>query len=139
MLKIGVKLAQFYAEVFDCVFVPPQRDQLGEWLEKGTGVENASLTGIHLRLPGFDNTGPTLEIYSYSNIKEKLPPAANRQGFGHIAFSVDNVAQTLDKVIANGGETLGEIVIREIDGVGTITFVYGTDPEGNILELQNWS
>jgi hypothetical protein len=34
---------------------------------------------------------------------------------------------------------VGEIVSVEIPGAGRITFVYVTDPEGNIVELQHWS
>ena len=34
---------------------------------------------------------------------------------------------------------VGEIVERPIDGVGMITFAYVTDPEDNIIELQQWS
>ena len=133
------KLVQFYEEVFECVFVPPKRDQSGEWLEKGTGVPNAAITGAHLRLPGFGDEGPTLEIFSYSHMEEKPPPVANRQGLGHLAFSVDNVPETLERVIENNGAALGEIVIREVAGLGKITFVYAVDPEGNILEIQNWT
>ena len=133
------RLVQFYEEVFECVFVPPQRDQSGEWLAKGTGVRNAALKGVHLKLPGFGNDGPTLEIFSYSQMEEKPPPAANRKGFGHLAFSVDNVQETFQKIIENGGRSLGEIMVRDVAGVGQITFVYATDPEGNILEIQNWS
>lgn len=133
------RLAQFYQEVFQCTFVPPRRSQSGKWLEKGTGVPNAALEGIHLRLPGYDAEGPTLEIYAYAHMEEKPPPAANRQGLGHLAFSVDNVPEILNKVLEHGGATLGEVVTRDIQGVGQITFVYAADPEGNILEIQNWS
>ena len=133
------KLVHFYEEVFDCVFVPPQRDQSGDWLSKGTGVENAALQGMHLRLPGFGDNGPTLEIFSYSQVEEKLPPVANRLGFGHLAFSVDNVQQRLEQVIKHGGSTVGQVVEKEVPGVGTLTFVYATDPEDNIVEIQNWS
>ena len=58
-------LADFYIKVFECKPVLPERDIKGDWLEKGTGVKNASLRGIHLLLPGFDNDGPTLEIFQY--------------------------------------------------------------------------
>ena len=42
-------------------------------------------------------------------------------------------------VVHRGGSELGEITVREVAGVGTITFVYLKDPEGNILEIQHWS
>lgn len=133
------KLVRFYEDVFDCVDQPPQRDLSGDWLAKGTGVPDAALTGKHLLLPGFDEHGPTLEIFSYMQMEEKLPPAANRLGLGHLAFRVDDVFEILDKVISAGGEVLGEVVQREIPGYGTLTFVYATDPEGNIVEIQTKS
>ena len=61
------KLADFYTTVFECVIVPPERNQSGDWLSKGTGVPNAHLRGAHLRLPGYGENGPTLEIYQYDH------------------------------------------------------------------------
>ena len=60
------RLARFYEEVFGCAPVPPERHLGGEWLSKGTGVENAQFSGVHLRLPGYGEEGPTLEIYQLS-------------------------------------------------------------------------
>ena len=133
------KLVRFYERVFDCVYLPPQRVLSGDWLARGTGVPGAVIEGKHLRLPGFDQGGPTLEIFSYAEMQENHLPAANRIGLGHLAFSVDDVPGILEEVIACGGKALGEIVEREIPGYGTITFVYATDPEGNIIEIQNRS
>jgi len=132
-------LARFYEEVFDCEPVPPGRNQSGRWLEQGTGVPNAALRGMHLRLPGHGDNGPTLEIYQYDTVEPAGAPAANRRGFGHIAFLVDDVAATRDRVINRGGSELGQLVETDIEAVGRLTFVYLTDPEGNILEIQSWS
>jgi len=132
-------LAKFYQDVFNCKPVPPLRDQSGDWLSKGTGVENAALQGIHLRLPGHGEGGPTLEIYGYNQMLEKLPPAANRQGIGHLAFEVDDVRNTLDELQQNGGKVLGEVVTQQVAPNRTLTFVYCCDPEENIIELQQWS
>jgi len=131
-------LAEFYETVFDCVPVPPERNQSGGWLERGTGVKGAALAGVHLRLPGHGDNGPTLEIYQYQTTLSKPEPAPNRLGIGHLAFAVDDVAETLAQVIAQGGQALGEIVTVDVPGAGTISFVYAADPEGNILELQKW-
>ncbi|NAY90452.1 VOC family protein [Muricauda sp. JGD-17] len=132
-------LVAFYVETFNCKIVPPIRNQTGKWLEKGTGVKNATLEGAHLLLPGYGESGPTLEIYQYSEIitQDFTPP--NRRGFGHIAFEVENVERTLEKLISNGGTSFGEIVKKEIIGVGEITFTYARDPEGNLIELQCWT
>jgi predicted enzyme related to lactoylglutathione lyase len=132
------KLAAFYESVFECTFVPPERDQSGQWLADGTGVKDAHLNGVHMRLPGHGENGPTLEIYSYRRMENNLAPAANRKGLGHLAFSVDDVPGTAQKVITGGGAMLGDVITREIPGAGRITFAYVTDPEGNIIEVQRW-
>ena len=132
------KVAAFYESVFECAFVPPERDQSGQWLADGTGLKDAQLTGVHMRLPGYGDDGPTLEIFSYVQMEENLSPAANRKGLRHLAFSVDDVADTVRKVIAGGGAILGEVVTKEVPGLGRITFAYVTDPEGNIVEVQKW-
>ncbi len=133
------RLAKFYEQVFGCVPVPPERDLKGHWLEQGTGVADAHIRGIHLRLPGYGESGPTIEIFEYDPEKARLATAPNRPGWGHIAFSVEDVPAARDAVIAAGGGTVGETISVEIAGVGPITFAYVTDPEGNIIELQRWS
>ncbi len=131
-------LARFYQTVFHCEPLAPIRDISAPWLQQLTGIPDAQLQGIHLRLPGYGENGPTLEIFTYTTLEENLPPAANRKGLAHIAFAVDDVEATLEAVIAAGGRPLGEIVTTEIAGAGTLTLVYATDPEGNIIELQKW-
>ena len=59
-------------------------------------------------------------------------------GFAHLAFAVDDVEAVAQAVFDHGGTAVGELTIREIPGVGTITFQYVTDPEGNLIELQCW-
>ena len=133
------RLARFYERVFGCVPVPPMRDQQGEWLERASGVAGAHLRGMHLRLPGHGPNGPTLEIYSYDDVVAQSVPVANRAGFGHVAFAVDDVDAALAAMIAEGGTRFGQIVTREVEGAGTLHFTYARDPEGNIVELQRWS
>lgn len=131
------KLVQFYTDVFGCEPAPPERDLSGEWLDCGAGLKNASLKGMHLKLPGYGENAPTLEIFSYEEM-EKRPDGvfANRLGFSHIAFRVDNVKEIYEKALESGGHRLGEISEHIINGVGKLTFVYLTDPEGNIIEIQ---
>jgi predicted enzyme related to lactoylglutathione lyase len=131
------RLAEFYERVFECVRVPPERHLSGAWLEKGTGVPEASFSGVHLRLPGHGENGPTLEIFQYSRNEEKPHPVANREGFSHIAFEVDDVPKAMEPVLANGGTMIGEVTRSEVEGVGLLTFVYLADSEGNIIELQS--
>jgi catechol 2,3-dioxygenase-like lactoylglutathione lyase family enzyme len=132
------RLADFYTRVFGCALVPPERDLSGQWLDDATSVPNAHLYGAHMRLPGYGDTGPTLEIFQYDAELDKPTTAVNRPGFGHIAFLVDDVDAARDAVIEAGGSDVGKIVSSEIAGAGKIRFVYVADPEGNIIELQKW-
>ena len=133
------RLAQFYSEVFGCEPKGPERNLSGAWLDTVNGVPNAHIRGVHLRLPGYDDTGPTLEIFSYDQLIERGLPAANQSGFAHIAFGVDDVDEALQAVITAGGSAVGQMATKEVDGIGTLRVVYARDPEGNIVELQKWS
>ncbi len=133
-----ILLSDFYINVFNCVPKLPKRNLSGEWLDKGTGVKDAMLKGMHLHLPGYDNNGPTLEIYQYSKIIKSEKNLPNNKGFGHLAFQVDNVEKILNKAIINGATKIGEISEHYIEGVGLLRFIYIYDPENNIIELQSW-
>jgi catechol 2,3-dioxygenase-like lactoylglutathione lyase family enzyme len=134
------KLADFYIAVFGCKPQYPERDLYGEWVDSLTGIANARIRGMHLALPGYEEGGPTLEIFQYEpeDLRDR-PNAINRQGFGHIAFLTDSVEALLDRLVRHGGKPLGEVVKREYEGIGTLTVVYAADPEGNFIEIQNWS
>ena len=132
------RLATFYEEALGCARVPPERDLAGEWLDRATGLEGAHIEGIHLRLPGYDVDGPTLEIFQYGDLRERPAPRPNSPGLSHLAFAVDDVEAVAQAVFNHGGRAVGALTIREIPGVGTITFRYVADPEGNVIELQQW-
>jgi glyoxylase I family protein len=132
------ELALFYQDVFECILIPPERDLSGEWLAKGTGVKDACFAGAHFRLPGYGDSGPSLEIYQYHSNESRSSTAANREGIMHLAFEVDNVEQATAEVLRHGGSKIGAIASSEVEGVGYLTFVYVADPEGNIIELQAW-
>jgi catechol 2,3-dioxygenase-like lactoylglutathione lyase family enzyme len=133
------RLVRFYKDVFGCEPKGPERDLSADWLDRVNSVPNARLCGVHLRLPGYGNDAPTLEIFSYDQVIERGLPNANECGFGHIAFGVENVDEALQAVIAAGGGVVGEIATGEVTGAGLIRLVYARDPEGNIVELQKWS
>ena len=132
------KLSQFYQEVLGLKPVPPERHYKGEDLERGTGIKGSEVQGVHLRMPGFVDEGPTLEIYTYTIEEEAKLPAVNRPGFGHIAFSVDDVEKAQAEILRAGGGKVGEIVTLQTSTGAKVTWCYVTDPEGNIIELQTW-
>ena len=132
-------LADFYQRVFGCVPVPPERDYRGAALDAGTGLTDAVLTGVHLRLPGHGAGGPTLEIYNYASLEQAPRPEVNRPGFAHIAFEVADVESARNEVLREGGSSVGEVVTLQTKTGAKVTWCYLRDPEGNIVELQSWA
>jgi catechol 2,3-dioxygenase-like lactoylglutathione lyase family enzyme len=132
-------LADFYQKIFGCLPVPPERDLQGATIDAGTGIPGAHICGMHLSLPGYAEGGPTLEIFHYDPQAERGDPRVNRPGFGHIAFSVPDVAAARQIVLQAGGKPVGEVVSVTIATGAVVTWCYVTDPEGNIIELQAWS
>ncbi len=133
------KLVEFYEQVFGCTPATPESNLSGKWLETITGVPEAEIRVIHLRLPGHGDEGPTLEVIRYNQQEDRPETAANRPGFGHIAFAIDDVKAARDAVLAAGGGRVGDLVSVDIPGRGRLTEIYVSDPEGNIIELQKWS
>jgi predicted enzyme related to lactoylglutathione lyase len=132
-------LAGFYIDLFGCTLVPPERDLQGAHMDAGTGIPGAHLRGAHLRLPGWGDDGPTLEIFTYNVTAPRERAAVNRPGFGHIAFSVEDVPAARISVLQAGGRAVGEVVTVQIATGARVTWCYVTDPEGNIIELQSWA
>ncbi|MEX1168538.1 MAG: VOC family protein [Chloroflexota bacterium] len=132
-------LADFYERALGCLPVPPERDLAGPELSAATGVPDAALRGIHLRLPGGGPAGPTLEIFQYDPSLAHSSTAANRPGFGHIAFVVPDVPAARSIMIGQGGGSVGDVVTTATAHGRRVTWCYVTDPEGNIVELQSWS
>jgi len=132
------RLAEFYHQIFGCNPVLPGRSLAGEWVEQCTGVAGGEIRGVHLRLPGYGDDGPTLEIFQYNRSADRPETVSNRPGFAHLAFEVGDVEKARDEVMAAGGGSVGDLVTLEIPGAGTVTLIYVTDPERNIIELQKW-
>ena len=133
------RLAAFYTDLFGCELVPPERDLQSPDLDRATGLSGAHLTGAHLRLPGHGAEGPTIEIFQYDEVEATAPPRVDRGGWGHVAFQVADVPAALEAVKAAGGGSLGDVVTTTTATGRRVTWVYATDPDGNIVELQAWS
>ena len=118
------RLAAFYETVFGCTPIPPERDLSGPWLDRATGLERAQISGVHLRLPGYGDGGPTLELFQYGSMPSRQDVRPNTPGFSHIAFAVDDVAKTARAVFDAGGRPVGDVTTREMPGAGLLTFQY---------------
>ena len=133
----SAKLIEFYKDVFGCRSIGETRDLAGDWLTRMTQIPGAHIVGEHLLLPGYGADHPTLEIFSYDPPAAGTSSTVNVPGFQHIAFEVDDVSETLARILAHGGQALGELVHADYADGRRATFVYARDPEGNILELQS--
>ena len=133
------RLAAWYEGLFGCVPVPPERDYSGPDLERGTAVPDAALTGVHLRLPGHGDAGPTLEIYTFASTTDAPGRTIDHPGLGHLAFAVDDVESARRRVLEDGGSAIGEIVTLTTADGRRVTWCYVADPEGNAVELQSWA
>lgn len=131
------RLARFYIDVFGCKLQYPERDLSGEWVDRLTNINGVRIRGGHLILPGYVQ-GPTLEIFEYDPGLDRTNSGINRQGYGHIAFHVDEVEEVARQLVEHGGKILGEIIRRNCEGIGFLTAFYAQDPEGNFIEVQNW-
>lgn len=80
-----------------------------------------------------------MELIQYLNPTREYEITPDTYGFGHLSFSVADVHDALQAVIAEGGGSVGEVVTVEVPGRGLLTEVYATDPEGNIIELQSYA
>jgi len=132
------KLADFYIKIFGCSIVPPIRNYKGKDLDSAVNIKDAALNGVHLRLPGYNKSGPTLEIFSYTPALKKQNRKVNTPGITHIAFEVSDVNKLYKKVIANGGKKVGKILTLKRSDGKKVTWCYVKDPEGNMIELQKW-
>jgi catechol 2,3-dioxygenase-like lactoylglutathione lyase family enzyme len=130
-------LARFYTDVFECRRVI-RRQWDNDWIGRGMGLPGARLDVIHVALPGLDDAGATIEIFRMQELREAERPVQDRPGLMHLAFTVDDIESSVRRVVEAGGETLGEVVHADVAGTGAVAFVYARDPEGNIVELQQF-
>lgn len=132
------RLAAFYCQALGCTPMPPERDLHGDWFSAATGIDDVRVQGVHLRLPGWGDDGPTLEIFAYSHELPRPARGVNQPGLAHLAFCVDDVDAGAAAVIAAGGQLVGSMVETTIVGAGRLRFCSAADPEGNVIELQHW-
>ena len=76
-----------------------------------------------------------LEHYIKVHNRETAKPFKWKKNAQSILAAVERAR---DSVLAHNGGDLGEIVEVTIPRIGTLVFAYLTDPEGNIVEVQQW-
>ncbi|MGE4504009.1 MAG: VOC family protein [Desulfovibrionaceae bacterium] len=124
------RAAAFYAETFGFAEVSSARER-GGFIEGLVGLTNVELTWVKMTA----EDGSLLELLQYHSPRSPERPGlqeANALGCSHVAFTVDDLEATLDRVQGHGGDK-GTGVQASPDG--KVLVAYARDPEGNILEL----
>ena len=79
-------------------------------------------------------------VFKVAGADPSVPAQVTRPGLMHLAFQVDDAAETHARILAASGSKLGEVVDSGlIPGVGRAHFTYARDPDGNIVELISWT
>lgn len=122
-------VTKFFADLgFECG--DPMRLE-GAWIGQVVGLEGVELDMVSVSAP--DGSG-RLELTRFRRPVDPAPaqsPPANRLGFRHIAYEVDDIDGVVERLRANGLDTVGEIVNYE--DVYRLCYVAG--PESLIVEL----
>ena len=100
----------------------------GEWIDRIIGLENVTVEVVMARGPDGSDVFEVVRFHSPAAGAQEPAPAANRPGFRHVAFTVDDVRGVLDRVREAGWETVGR-------SSTTFLLCYVRGPEGLIVEL----
>ncbi|TGK36669.1 VOC family protein [Leptospira andrefontaineae] len=119
------KALSFYGKILETNATGFERDYKGDFIENLTGLTGIEVKGRHLPLPGYEEGGPTFEIFTYNNFSKGGP--LNKSDTGRIAvgFRVLDLKAAVNKILPEGG-----IILEEYD-----TSVILKDPEGNLFVI----
>jgi catechol 2,3-dioxygenase-like lactoylglutathione lyase family enzyme len=103
----------------------------GEWNDRIIGLENVTVEVVMARAPDGSDMFEVARFFSPTGGAQELAPPANRPGFRHVAFRVDDIDGVVHRIQEAGWETVGEIV----DFENTFLLCCVRGPEGLIDEL----
>lgn len=99
-------------------------------MDRAVGLEGSATRGCMMR-----GHNCFLELWQYSAPEQTAPAPgeqlAHESGIRHLAFYVDDCREEYQRLLALGGQSLGEPVGEPGQG----SAVYCRDPFGNIIEL----
>jgi catechol 2,3-dioxygenase-like lactoylglutathione lyase family enzyme len=103
----------------------------GEWMDRVVGLDRVQAEMVIVNAP--DGSG-RLELTKYHRPAHQArahQPSANRLGFRHIAYVVEDLDSVVNRLRGKGLNTIGDIVNYE----NTYRLCYIGGPEGLIVEL----
>lgn len=120
----------FYKDAFDFV---PVIDELS-WKDNEFFDSVIGLEGTAGRLIMLKANNMYLEVWEYSSPPglQNDPLNPNDLGYTHFAIDTDDIERDYERLIA-AGMTFHRTVPDDVDGIRA---VYGRDPDGRLIELQ---
>ncbi|HEX9481492.1 MAG TPA: VOC family protein [Solirubrobacteraceae bacterium] len=103
----------------------------GEWVDRVVGLEGVRAELVFVRTPDRSDSIELVKFHSPSAHGGAPPPAANRPGIRHLAFTVDDLETVLDRLRSRGLEMVGEV--QDYEDIFRLCYVRG--PENIIVEL----
>jgi predicted enzyme related to lactoylglutathione lyase len=123
------KMSNFYRALGFIDF--SQAIEKGDFIDQVTGLKHANLEWVKLKAPD----GYLLELLKYhSHPKDlmEISSCANDLGCSHVAYTVENIEITCQKIVDAGG-SIGNIPATSLNGRVKVAYCY--DPEGVIMEI----
>ncbi|PKA14688.1 VOC family protein [Leptospira haakeii] len=121
--KDWIRTLSFYGKIFETNATGFERDYKGNFIENLTGLTEIEVKGRHLPLPGYEEGGPTFEIFSYNKFSKIGPLDKSDTGRIAVGFRVSDLRSSVKKILEEGG-----VLLEEKDN----TTIF-KDPEGNLI------
>ena len=135
-------MTAFYCEVLG-LRVTKEATISGGWVESVVGLEGVQADVVYLEFP----EGPRVELIRYLSPQGERPDclgAPNTKGLRHVAFRVADIEEVADRLQQASVRLFSEIQKvpdSQVTYAGGVRkrLVYFRDPEGNLLELCEYS
>lgn len=133
----------FFVEAFDAEVLydalrtcEAPRSGPGLWQRLGVAVGTVQRAIRMLALPD----GPGIELFEYAAVDQRGPAVPSDLGLQHLAFYVDDLDRSLERVLAAGARRLADPMPLPFPESGERNrFVYVVPPWGGRLELVSYA
>jgi catechol 2,3-dioxygenase-like lactoylglutathione lyase family enzyme len=103
----------------------------GDWVDRIVGLDDMRVDARMLETPDGDGRLELIKFHRPEAVTGDGAGPANVLGLRHIAFRVDDLDDTLERLKPHGGELIGEVV--RYGDIFRLCYLRG--PEGIIVEL----